>query len=199
MSIIKNKSKSRGEKKQRGRKETNQNHRVTAGCGRERSSTVQARANRTQSHKVDSIGTELTVLHLCSATTANAKAMTSKTKTAVSKIFDAITMEFIFTHATDLDLEGKASPTQDILSRMLLMVDEDGKFMKESDIADKILGLLIGGHDTASSACAFIVKYLAELPHIYQGVYKDMYVLLNLTFSGASKCNSQKLIMPFWN
>ncbi|CAL5349107.1 unnamed protein product [Camellia sinensis] len=69
--------------------------------------------------------------------------------------------------------EGKASPVQDILSHMLLTTDEDGKFMKESDIADKILGLLIGGHDTASSACAFIVKYLAELPHVYQGVYKE--------------------------
>ncbi|KAL7166077.1 hypothetical protein ACSBR2_036866 [Camellia fascicularis] len=70
---------------------------------------------------------------------------------------------------------------------MLLTADEDGKFMKESAIADKILGLLIGGHDTASSACAFIVKYLAELPYIYQGVYKDMYVLLNLTFSDVKR------------
>nr|AOG74831.1 beta-amyrin 28-oxidase [Centella asiatica] len=69
--------------------------------------------------------------------------------------------------------EGKANPTQDILSHMLLTSDEDGKFMNELDIADKILGLLIGGHDTASSACAFIVKYLAELPHIYDGVYNE--------------------------
>lgn len=69
--------------------------------------------------------------------------------------------------------EGKASATQDILSHMLLTCDENGKFMGELDIADKILGLLIGGHDTASSACAFIVKYLAELPKIYDGVYKE--------------------------
>ncbi|CAK9167332.1 unnamed protein product, partial [Ilex paraguariensis] len=68
--------------------------------------------------------------------------------------------------------EGKASPTQDILSHMLLTSDENGKFMAELDIADKILGLLIGGHDTASSACCFIVKYLAELPEVYEGVYK---------------------------
>ncbi|KAI3443475.1 hypothetical protein Pfo_000140 [Paulownia fortunei] len=68
--------------------------------------------------------------------------------------------------------EGKASPTQDILSHMLLTSDENGKFMHELDIADKILGLLIGGHDTASSACTFVVKYLAELPEIYEGVYK---------------------------
>ncbi|KAM7477441.1 hypothetical protein LguiA_025654 [Lonicera macranthoides] len=69
--------------------------------------------------------------------------------------------------------EGKATPTQDILSHMLLTSDEDGKFMNELDIADKILGLLIGGHDTASSACTFIVKYLAELPEVYDKVYNE--------------------------
>ncbi|KAB5514871.1 hypothetical protein DKX38_028777 [Salix brachista] len=69
--------------------------------------------------------------------------------------------------------EGKASPTQDILSHMLLTCDENGKCMNELDIADKILGLLVGGHDTASAACTFIVKYLAELPHIYEEVYKE--------------------------
>ncbi|KAL8127563.1 beta-amyrin 28-monooxygenase-like [Apium graveolens] len=69
--------------------------------------------------------------------------------------------------------QGKASKTQDILSHMLLTSDENGSFMGDSEIADKILGLLIGGHDTASSACAFVVKYLAELPAIYDGVYKE--------------------------
>jgi cytochrome P450 family 26 subfamily A len=69
--------------------------------------------------------------------------------------------------------EGKASPTQDILSHMLLTCTDDGVYMNELDIADKILGLLIGGHDTASATCTFIVKYLAELPHIYEGVYKE--------------------------
>ncbi|XP_058228076.1 beta-amyrin 28-monooxygenase-like [Rhododendron vialii] len=74
----------------------------------------------------------------------------------------------------NLDLaEGKASPTQDILSHMLSTSDENGKFMHEADIADKILGLLIGGHDTASSSCASIVKFLAELPEVYEGVYRE--------------------------
>ncbi|XP_058188421.1 beta-amyrin 28-monooxygenase-like [Rhododendron vialii] len=67
--------------------------------------------------------------------------------------------------------EGKASPAQDILSHMLSTSDENGKFMHEADIADKILALLIGGHDTASSSCASIVKFLAELPEVYEGVY----------------------------
>lgn len=73
-----------------------------------------------------------------------------------------------------IDLEEKkALPTQDILSYMLLAVDDDGNFMDELDIANKILGLLIGGHDTASAAITFIVKYLAELPYVYDGVRKE--------------------------
>lgn len=68
--------------------------------------------------------------------------------------------------------EGVASPTQDILSHMLLACDENGEHMNELNIADKILGLLIGGHDTASIACTFVVKYLGQLPHIYDKVYQ---------------------------
>ncbi|GAB4837722.1 hypothetical protein Ancab_002576 [Ancistrocladus abbreviatus] len=61
----------------------------------------------------------------------------------------------------------------DVLSHMLLLVDENGQHMSNSSIANRILGLLIGGHDTASSAITFIIKYLAELPHVYNEVFKD--------------------------
>uniref|UniRef100_A0A803P5T2 Cytochrome P450 n=1 Tax=Cannabis sativa TaxID=3483 RepID=A0A803P5T2_CANSA len=72
-------------------------------------------------------------------------------------------------------VEGKASRSQDILSHMLHTCTDDGVYMTELDIADKILGLLIGGHDTASAACTFIVKYLAELPHVYDAVYEEKF------------------------
>ncbi|EYU26567.1 hypothetical protein MIMGU_mgv1a005379mg [Erythranthe guttata] len=75
--------------------------------------------------------------------------------------------------------EGEALPSQDILSHMLVTGDEDGKFMDEMEIADKILGLLVGGHDTASSTCTLIVKYLAELPEIYVGVYNEQMEIAN--------------------
>lgn len=78
--------------------------------------------------------------------------------------------------------EKKATPTQDILSHMLTITNENGQNMTEMDIADKILGLLIGGHDTASVVITFIVKYLAEFPHIYNAVYKGMYyIVINKT------------------
>ncbi|KAF8400112.1 hypothetical protein HHK36_013408 [Tetracentron sinense] len=69
--------------------------------------------------------------------------------------------------------DNRASSTQDILSHMLLARDGEGQYMNELDIADKILGLLIGGHDTASAAITFVVKYLAELPEVYNEVYKE--------------------------
>ncbi|XP_023770231.1 beta-amyrin 28-monooxygenase [Lactuca sativa] len=67
--------------------------------------------------------------------------------------------------------DGKASPTQDILS--LLLCDDYGRLMQETEVADAIMGLMIGGYDSTSSTCTFIVKYLAELPEIYEGVYKE--------------------------
>ncbi|XP_043692791.1 beta-amyrin 28-monooxygenase-like [Telopea speciosissima] len=70
-------------------------------------------------------------------------------------------------------LENMISPTQDILSHMLTMTNESGQFMKEMDIADKILGLLIGGHDTTSSVITSTMKYLAELPKVYDEVLKE--------------------------
>ncbi|KAG8656715.1 hypothetical protein MANES_03G000200v8 [Manihot esculenta] len=67
----------------------------------------------------------------------------------------------------------KQRKIDDILSHMLTTADENGQYMNEMDIADKILGLLIGGHDTASAAITFVVKYLAELPHVYNKVLEE--------------------------
>ncbi|KAH9602735.1 hypothetical protein KSS87_020001 [Heliosperma pusillum] len=66
-----------------------------------------------------------------------------------------------------LDLaDNKASPTQDILSHMLLTTDEDGQFINESDIANNILGLLVGGHDTVSAV-------LMRLTPPTQGTFRE--------------------------
>ncbi|KAH7837363.1 hypothetical protein Vadar_012991 [Vaccinium darrowii] len=69
--------------------------------------------------------------------------------------------------------EGMASPTQDILSRMLVMSDDSSSFKHEADIANKIFALIFGSYDNIISVCTTIVKYLAELPEVYQGVYQE--------------------------
>ncbi|KAF5201641.1 Beta-amyrin 28-monooxygenase [Thalictrum thalictroides] len=50
--------------------------------------------------------------------------------------------------------------------------------MTEMDIADKILALLIGGHDGPSSSITFVIKFLAELPHIYNEVRREQIEIL---------------------
>lgn len=63
---------------------------------------------------------------------------------------------------------------------ILLTWDEDGSYQKESEIAVKILGMLVTGFDTVSAALTFIVKYLADFPRIYDAVYKGMLVVFHI-------------------
>ncbi|KAL5705314.1 beta-amyrin 28-monooxygenase [Ranunculus cassubicifolius] len=79
---------------------------------------------------------------------------------------------------------GKTSPIQDVLSHMLVTSDDSWKFMTDYDIADKIMALLLGGHDTASITLAFVVKYLAEHPHIYNEVLEEQLQILNAKAPG---------------
>ncbi|GMH11788.1 hypothetical protein Nepgr_013629 [Nepenthes gracilis] len=84
-----------------------------------------------------------------------------------------------------IDLAEKVTTqTQDILSHMLTVTDDQGYHMDDLDIADKILGLLIGGHDTTSIAITFVVFYLAELPHIYNMVYEEQMEIVRSKASG---------------
>ncbi|XP_059658363.1 beta-amyrin 6-beta-monooxygenase-like [Cornus florida] len=69
--------------------------------------------------------------------------------------------------------EKKETPFGDLLSRMLLVTDEDGKFMNEMEISNNIIGLLVASYDTTSTAVTFVLNYLAELPHVYSAVFKE--------------------------
>ncbi|MCL7050930.1 hypothetical protein MKW94_005474 [Papaver nudicaule] len=73
----------------------------------------------------------------------------------------------------DLD-EQKASPTIDVLSRMLSEVDDDGNLLDELDIANLILGFFVASQDTTGTVITFIIKNLAELPNVYREVQKEI-------------------------
>ncbi|KAL3615868.1 hypothetical protein CASFOL_040162 [Castilleja foliolosa] len=66
-----------------------------------------------------------------------------------------------------------ASPSQDLLSHLLVTPDENGEFMSESVIANNILLLLFAGHDTSSSAITMLIKTLAEHPEVYEKVLRE--------------------------
>ncbi|KAE9466936.1 hypothetical protein C3L33_01157, partial [Rhododendron williamsianum] len=72
-----------------------------------------------------------------------------------------------------IELSDKEVPIgEDILSQMVV---ENGHVMDEWEMANKILGLLTGAHDTASIALVSTIKFLAELPEIYDGVLKHLH------------------------
>ncbi|KAL5747080.1 hypothetical protein ACOSQ2_024377 [Xanthoceras sorbifolium] len=79
-----------------------------------------------------------------------------------------------------IDLEeNRASPTQDLLSHMLQETDENGQPMSELYIAEKIIGLVVAGHDGVSSVMTYVVKYLAEFPDVYNKVLNEQMEIAN--------------------
>ncbi|XP_017245653.2 beta-amyrin 6-beta-monooxygenase [Daucus carota subsp. sativus] len=72
----------------------------------------------------------------------------------------------------------------DVLSRMLLLTDENGKFMSDKEISNYIIALLVASYESTSTAISFVLKYLAELPHIYHEVYKELTNIAKLKGEG---------------
>ncbi|KAI4344840.1 hypothetical protein L6164_012027 [Bauhinia variegata] len=73
-----------------------------------------------------------------------------------------------------LDLEEKrVSRAQDLLSQLLVTSDASGRFLNEMEIIDNILMLLFAGHDTSRSVLSSIMKYLGELPQVYEKVFEE--------------------------
>ncbi|OVA03857.1 Cytochrome P450 [Macleaya cordata] len=64
---------------------------------------------------------------------------------------------------------------QDLLTQMIQFTDDENncKFMNEMEIAEKILGLLLGGHEPPTVVITAIMKYLAELPDVYNEVLRE--------------------------
>ncbi|OVA13921.1 Cytochrome P450 [Macleaya cordata] len=78
---------------------------------------------------------------------------------------------------------------QDLLSQMILLSDdhENGnEFKNEIEIAENILGLLLGGHEPPSVAITAIFKYLAELPEVYNEVLREQTEIAKLKAPGES-------------
>ncbi|KAL3737058.1 hypothetical protein ACJRO7_025909 [Eucalyptus globulus] len=69
--------------------------------------------------------------------------------------------------------EGKDANARDLLSRLLLEVDDDGSMFYEMEVSNKIIGLLITSHDTTSTSITVVVNFLAQFPDVFQRVYEE--------------------------
>ncbi|KAJ8431277.1 hypothetical protein Cgig2_007610 [Carnegiea gigantea] len=68
--------------------------------------------------------------------------------------------------------DGEAN-CQDLLGRLLMASDEDGKFIKEKDIAITIAGILLASSYTTNNTTTSLVSHLADHPHVYEKVYQE--------------------------
>lgn len=59
---------------------------------------------------------------------------------------------------------------EDILSYMIANPDPNGRFMPAHEIADKVMGLLVAGFSTPTSATTFLMKFMGEMPEIYHKI-----------------------------
>lgn len=64
----------------------------------------------------------------------------------------------------------------DIMSHLLFNPDPTGRFMPENEVADKVMGLMMGGFHSPSMATSFLVKYLGERPDICDKVRAGIYI-----------------------
>ncbi|KAL8262736.1 hypothetical protein R6Q59_024085 [Mikania micrantha] len=74
--------------------------------------------------------------------------------------------------------EGKASPSQDLLSHLLTSSDENGTYLTEKEIANNIMLLLFVGHDTSAVSITLLMKTLGEHPDAYEKVLKGTWLYM---------------------
>ncbi|XP_056165344.1 beta-amyrin 28-monooxygenase-like [Syzygium oleosum] len=72
-----------------------------------------------------------------------------------------------------MEKKGAASPTQDLLSYLMVTADENGRFLTESEIINNLLMLLVASHDTTSCTMTMVIKFLGELSHVYEKVLAE--------------------------
>lgn len=99
-----------------------------------------------------------------------------------SRAADAIRKELKTIIAEKKAAIATGTPTQDILSYMIVVTDPSGKHMPEAEIADKIMGLLVAGYSTVATAMTFFMKYVGERPDIYAKVLAGKKKLTSLLF-----------------
>ncbi|KAJ4723898.1 Cytochrome P450 [Melia azedarach] len=62
---------------------------------------------------------------------------------------------------------------EDIFSLLLQEKYKDGESVCESDLANKIIALIFASQSSTSATVVSIMKFLAELPQVYEGVFQE--------------------------
>ncbi|KAI9197012.1 hypothetical protein LWI28_029029 [Acer negundo] len=78
-----------------------------------------------------------------------------------------------------IDQDSKSEEARDLLNFLLQEKYANGEYMNDSDVANMTLGILIAGYEAASTTIVSIMKFLAELPDVYERVRQEQMEILN--------------------
>ncbi|KAK9116607.1 hypothetical protein Sjap_015554 [Stephania japonica] len=69
---------------------------------------------------------------------------------------------------------------QDMLGYMMGLRDGgDENLLRDGDVADKMMGLLVAGYSTVASAITFLMKYIGMHSHVYDQVLREQREIMN--------------------
>ncbi|XP_055835001.1 beta-amyrin 28-monooxygenase-like [Solanum dulcamara] len=61
----------------------------------------------------------------------------------------------------------------DLLTQLIIEQDEDGKYMTEVEIVDKVFGFIIGSYDTTATTITLTMKYLNQKPEFFNEIMEE--------------------------
>ncbi|XXG52393.1 hypothetical protein AAC387_Pa03g0745 [Persea americana] len=67
----------------------------------------------------------------------------------------------------------KKMQEMDLLSWLLVTEDDEGELMPKEEVLDNVLLYLIAAHEAGNATLAMVMKYLAQMPHVYDEVLKE--------------------------
>jgi cytochrome P450 len=106
-------------------------------------------------------------------------------------------------------VDGQVEDTGDLLSMLMLSVDEDGAFMNDKQLRDEVATLFAAGHETTSNALSWTwfllaqhpeveAKLHAELDEVLAGRQPTLADLPNLPYSLQIIKEAMRLYPPAW-
>jgi cytochrome P450 len=118
-------------------------------------------------------------------------------------------MEQIIAERRQTAVNGQVADTGDLLSMLMLSVDEDGEFMDDRQLRDEVATLFAAGHETTSNALSWTWYLLAQHPEVEAKLHQELDSVLaghkptladlpNLPFSLQIIKESMRLYPPAW-
>lgn len=118
-------------------------------------------------------------------------------------------MEQIIAERRQTAVNGQVTDTGDLLSMLMLAVDEDGEFMDDRQLRDEVATLFAAGHETTSNAMSWTWYLLSQHPEVETRLHEELDTVLagrqptlaelpNLPYALKIIKESMRLYPPAW-